>query len=195
MKILGEAGIEDFNCKLILAAVPSDFPLLKGADYIVAESAKSLGLPVCVKPFVSNDYAENGFLYALKDFSNMFPKEDMSHYNYSEDDKCWHLFGDALCRCDSPDITWCQECVYHQPAGVVLTYGNEPSLDVWYKCAVILIRIPKWSEYRQKLIAISTGENRDITKASDDGMVKDFKDVMPAYEDIDHYLYYSDYSD
>ena len=53
--MLRNAGVEDFNCKQVLDALPSDFPLLKGADYIVVESAKSLGLSVCVKPFLSGD--------------------------------------------------------------------------------------------------------------------------------------------
>ena len=55
VKELRDAGIEDANCKQILDGLPSDFPLLKGTDYIVVESAKSLGLPVCVKPFLSSD--------------------------------------------------------------------------------------------------------------------------------------------
>ena len=192
MKILGEARIEDFNCKQILAAVPSDFPLLKGADYIVAESAKSLGLPVCVRPFLGQNYTYSCFLYGLKDFSNMFHFEDLewafATRSYDNDDECLQVFGEAVCRCKSQDITWCQKLVCDQPAGAVLAYGNQASLELWYKSAAILIRIPKWSEYHQKLIAISTGENHDNTKAScseiDDGVVKDFKDVIQEYEDF-----------
>ena len=184
VKILRDFGIDDVSCKQILAAVPSDFPLLKGADYIVVESAKSLGLPVCIKPFL--DHVDN-FLYALKDFSNMFPKRDMTHLDDDDDNICLEVFGKALCRCRPEDITWCQKLVYQQPAGAVLAYGNEASLDVWYKSAAILIRIPKWSEYRQKLIAISTGENCGITEANDDGMVKDFKGVIQDYKDFDYY--------
>ena len=62
------------HCKQILDVMPSDFPLLKGADYIVVESAKSLGLPVCVKPFLHSwmDVDE----YALKDFSQPFVEEE-----------------------------------------------------------------------------------------------------------------------
>ena len=78
VKVLRDAGIEDMNCKQILDGLPSDFPLLKGADYIVVESAKSLGLPVCVKPFPNSDgggaYADDQVdrRYALKDFSLSF---------------------------------------------------------------------------------------------------------------------------
>ena len=49
-----------------------------------------------------------------------------------------------------------------------------------------MIRIPKWGEYRQKLIAISTGESCGITDQASathgDGMVKDFGDI---FQDLD----------
>ena len=64
VKVLRKAGIKDVNCQQILDALPSDFPLLKGADYIVVECAKSLGLPVCVKPFLSNNRHGKIFVYA-----------------------------------------------------------------------------------------------------------------------------------
>ena len=184
LKVLREAGIEDVNCKQqILAAVPSDFPLLKGADYIVAESAKSLGLPVCVKPFLSGCYPyDDDFQYSLKDFSHVFTSGDSKDSDELHEFECLDLFGKAVCRCKLQDITWCQELVGNQPAGAIGAYGNDGTL-VWYKSAAILIRIPKWSEYRQKLIAISTGEYCGITD-KEDGVVKDFKDVIQEYEDI-----------
>ena len=104
VKVLRDAGIEDMNCKQILDRLPSDFPLLKGADYIVVESAKSLGLPVCVKPFLSSDgfdeYADDqdDRRYALKNFSLSFGKIENA---CSGDDYCAHaityakMFGDA----------------------------------------------------------------------------------------------------
>ena len=192
--MLRDAGIEDVNCKQILDGLPSDFPLLKGADYIVVESAKSLGLSVCVKPFLSSDgggaYADDEVdrRYALKDFSLLFGKnEDVD----GQDDSCVHaftymkLFGDAACTYKPQDITWCQKLSCHQPAGVALAYGNDVMLKVWYKSAAILIRIPKWSDHRQKLIAISTGEYCGVTEASktdEAGVVEDFKDII--HEDI-----------
>ena len=42
-------------------ALPSDFPLLKGVDYIIVESAKLLGLPVCIKQFLSNNRGDEKF--------------------------------------------------------------------------------------------------------------------------------------
>ena len=95
VRVLGDAGIEDINCKGILDSLPSDFPLLKGADYIVVESAKSLGLPVCVKPFL-HSWMEDEF--ALKDFSQPFVQEE--YLNYEGDgvyDPNVLMFGDATC--------------------------------------------------------------------------------------------------
>ena len=180
VKVLREAGIEDVNCQQILDALPSDFPLLKGADYIVAEGAKSLGLPVCIKPFLSNNRHDEDeiFVYAFKKFSqHMVEKDDEGRFDPLQ------MFGDALSRFKARDITWCQKLFYHQPAGATIHYGNEATLDLWYKSAAILIRIPKWSEFRQRLIAVSTGECCDITGA-EDGMVNDFKGIIQ--EDIIH---------
>ena len=184
VKVLRGVGIEDINCKQILAALPSDFPLLKGADFIVVESAKSLGLPICVKPFLHSWMEDK---YALKDFSQPFVQEE--YLNYEGDgiyDPNVLMFGDATCRYKPGDITWCQELSYHQPAGAALVYGNEKSLGVWYKSAAILIRIPKWSNYRQKLIAISMGKHHVETEANhtEDGVVKDFRDIIQDYDDI-----------
>ena len=184
LKILRDVGIGDVSCKQILAAVPSDFPLLKGADYIVVESAESLGLPVCVKPFLS-DGTNQHFHYSLKDFSHVFTSGDCKFYDRLHEFECLNLFRNAVCRWKQQNITWCQRLVCHQPAGAIGAYGNDGAL-VWYKSAAILIRIPKWSEYRQKLIAISTGENCGISDATykEDGVVKDFEDVIQEYEDV-----------
>ena len=188
VKVLKNVGIEDVICKQILDALPSDFPLLKGADYIVVESARSLRLPICVKPFLSPDTADGVFKYGLKDFSRIFPKDDDISSESEHQLECLELFGDAVCRYKSQDITWCQKLVYHQPAAAVIAYGNEATVDLWYKSAAILIRIPKWSDYRQKLIAISTeeycGTKSEASATDEDGAVKDFKDIIYDYEDI-----------
>ena len=119
----------------------------------------------------------------------MFGKND--YVDFEIDENCVHaityvkLFGDAACTYKPQDITWCQKLSCHQPVGVALAYGNEATLKVWYKSAAILIRIPKWSDHRQKLIAISTGEYCGVTEASkigEAGVVEDFKDII--HEDI-----------
>ena len=67
----------------------------------------------------------------------------------------------AICKYKPQDITWCQLLLYDQPGTVAAASGNELTLELWYKSAAILIRIPKWSDHHQKLIAISTGEYCD----------------------------------
>ena len=187
VKILADVGIEDTNCKIILDALPSDFPLLKGADYIVVETARSLGLPVCVKPFIISEFDlhNSDFKYGLKDFSQLFPEKDeveQKEMTYLQ------MFGDATCRYKPQDITWCQELSHGQPTGAAMAFGNEATLELWYKSAAILIRIPKWSAYRQRLTMISTGECCDekleTSEPDEDGTIKDFKGIIQDYEDI-----------
>ena len=65
--------------------------------------------------------------------------------------------------------------------------GNNACLDLWYKSAAILLRIPKWSDYCQKLIAISTGECcgiAEVNEIDNDGMIKHFEDIVQDYEGI-----------
>ena len=187
VKVLKDAGIKDINCKQILDALPSGFPLPKGAEYIMVESAKSLGLPVCIKPFLSNTGNYGNFNYALKDFSLTFVEEEEISSAESHAHQLTHLemFGEAVCRYKPESITWCQELSYHQPAGATAASREEDylkNLMVWYKAVAILIKIPKWSNYRQKL---STGEHCSIkTKPDKDGVVEDFKDVIQDYKDI-----------
>ena len=152
----------------------------------MVESAKSLGLPVCVKPFLRDCGHDGDFQYSLKDFSHVFAAGDCSKADDElHEFECLDLFGKVVCRSKPEDITWCQELVCHQPAGVIGAYGNCGTL-VWYKSAAILIRFPKWSKYRQKLIAISTGEKCGISDVTfeEDGVVKDFEDVIQEYKDV-----------
>ena len=189
VKVLKDAEVEDIyiNCKQVLDALPMDFPLLKGGDYIVFESAKSLGLPICVKPFLSNNRRDENFDYAFKDFSQrMFEEDCLGYLDGDHRVEPLELFGSAICRYKSQDITWCQKLSFQQPIGAALHYGNEASVDLWYKSAAILIRVPRWSEYRQKLIALSAGEYCHATEASgmDDGMVNNFEDIFQDHERI-----------
>ena len=189
MKVLRDAGVNEIDHKNILDAIPSDFPLLKGADYIVVESAKSLGLPVCVKPFLSNNRGDENFEYAFKDFSQCTSMFEEGCLGYLDNHRVepLQLFGDAICRYKAQDITWCQELFYDQPAGAALHYGNNASVDLWYKSAAILIRIPKWSEYRQKLIAVSTGECSSVNTAGemdDNEVMKDFGNIFQDSDEI-----------
>ena len=187
VRILKDLGIEDVNCKQILDALPLNFPILKGADYVVVESAKSLDLPICVTAFLSNNRCDRNFEYILNDFSQRIYEENcLGGLSYGHQLQPFELFGKAIYRCKSQDITWCQELSFRQPAGASMYHGNKASVDLWYKSAAILIIIPKWGEYRQKLKAINTGESYGPTNAIeiDDGTVKDFGDIIQNYGDI-----------
>ena len=112
------------------------------------------------------------------DFSQCMSLKDCYNEENGEFDPL-QIFGDDICRFKSQGITWCQNLLYHQPA---MRYKDVVSLDLWYKSAASLIRIPKWSEFHQRLIAISTGDCYDITGA-EDGAVKEFNDIM---QDVVH---------
>ena len=120
--MLRDAGIEDINSKLLLDSLPSDFALLKGADYIVVESAKSLGLPVCVKPFL-HCWMEDK--YALKDFSQPFVQEEYLNY---EGDGVYNanvlMFGDATCRYKP-----CRG--HHMVSGAIVSSTSWSSCNIW----------------------------------------------------------------
>ena len=197
-KVLRDARIEDVDCKKVMDALPSDCPLLKGADYIIVESAKSLGLPVYIKPFLSNNRNDGNFCYALKYFSQGFVKyykhiesfqndfrllfDDALEQNRKVD--TLQMFGNVLSRFKTQDIIWCQKLLHHQLAGATnCRHDGISSLDLWYKSAAILIKIPKWSEFCQKLVAISTGESCRIT-GTEDGTENDFKDIIQ--DDVVH---------
>ena len=159
----------------------------------MVESTKLLGLPVRIKPFLSNATHDDSFKYALKDFSLLFvEKKDGISADESRIHKLEHLevFVEVVCRYKPQNITWCQELLYRQPAAATAAFTEDgyANLKVWYKSAAILIRIPRWSTYHEKLIAISSGDNNgvnlDVNKTDEDGAVKDFKDVIEDYEDI-----------
>ena len=159
----------------------------------MVESAKSLGLPVCVKPFLSDqqrfaDDSNYNAQYALKDFSKLFCKSDeIGEHEYGTNQAYLKLFGKAVCRYNEQDITWCQKLSCHQPTAAAVKYGNKATLKVWYKSAALLIRIPNWSNYyRQKLTKISTGEccMPKAGTTDEDGIVKDFKGIIHDCKDI-----------
>ena len=51
---------------------------------------------------------------------------------------------------------------YHQSDAAAIAYRNASYLVLWYNSAAILIKIPKWSGYQQKLITVSMGENHGV---------------------------------
>ena len=155
---LYNAGIiKDTDVEKIIGIVSetSYRPRLKGADYIIYNSASSLGLRVQVKPILKHLVYKNVQGYALRSFDEFQYTLDTGTYECGYEGNLLRLFGGNACQYTDSDITWCQEPQYNQPAGVVGCYGNDPSVDIdlWYKAGVILIAIPRWKYDRQRLVS------------------------------------------
>jgi len=159
-RCLDEAGITDHDRKEIFQAV-SDLPIysqLKGADYVIFNSAKFLGLHVCIRSFLTWDK------FALTHPDDF--KEGGSMEFSCEEEALLRLFGKNLLKYRKEDITWCL-----QPTSIeksyevaeVLVDAIDPYLKMWYKAAVILIGIPNWSESRRQLITLSEGKDKSTS--------------------------------
>ena len=151
-KYLEEARITGHDKKEIFRAI-SDSPILqlKGADYIVFNSAKCLGLHVHVKSLFWDGFAlrypvdfQEGGSMKFNDFEDLHLK----------------LFGENALTYRKEDITWCQEPEYFSQPAAALMNQYDPDLIMFYKAVFILIGIPDWSESRQQLVMLSEGKNQ-----------------------------------
>ena len=127
-----------------------DLPdLLKGADLLVYMIAKSLGLPVIVKPVVKKRCSHDHEQVLLERFHKI------KHSNcFTDNDQFKDLFGSGH---HAKHISWCQPLEHSrlwQAAGFTGSYGNEPSLEAYYQTAAILVGIPEWGEYRKRSCGI-----------------------------------------
>ena len=134
--------------------------LLKGADQIVYSVAKSLGLSVIVKPVLSDHFPgkdegepEDEVTVERTILLERFPEFGIDEY-FDEFDKEYEAFTRLFERGHHIKyVTWCQkfdDC-QQQVAGCIGTYGNNPSIDVFYQTAAILVGIPEWGEHRKRL--------------------------------------------
>ncbi|XP_065898927.1 uncharacterized protein [Dysidea avara] len=154
---LKEVRITGDDRKKILQVISSS-PIhlkLKGADYIIFNSAKLLGLHVHIKPLLNSGYA----LRKPDDFKH----GDFYYDEYDDEQSLCEMFGQNLCKYRREGITWCQNPHFNEPAAAMLCYGNEPRLEVFYKAAVILIGIPNWSKSRQQLVMLIEGKDQSGT--------------------------------
>ena len=119
--------------------------LLKGADRIVYSIARCLGLSVMVKPIVLCGYYRGKYL--LPTFTRFKARDDYDERETEEEAMTNVL--EVESHFDKY-ITWCQKLSDWHPAGATLSYGNEPSLTVYYQAAAILVGIPQWGEYRRE---------------------------------------------
>jgi len=157
-----KAEIPDSDRKKILKVISSS-PIhlrLKGADYLIFNSAKFLGLHVHIRPLLDSEFRPLlDSEFALKTPEG-FRHSDFSADECDEEQGLLELFGENLRKYRREDITWCQNPQYNQPAAAMICYGNDPYMSVFYKAAVILIGIPDWSKNRQQMVMQKEGKNQ-----------------------------------
>jgi len=155
---LRKIGITGTDMEKVLHVISdSSYQRLKGADYIIFNSARLLGLPVHIKPLLKLAPYGCNMNLALGNPEEFQFQLDFE-YETETAENVASLFGKNVYEYRDKDITWCQEPQYNQPAGVAGCYGNEPVIDLWYKAAVILVGIPKWNKNRQQLVTLSVAE-------------------------------------
>ena len=169
-----DGGVLGFSCHHAYVFkdlnVATNLPcLLKGSDRIVYVAVKSLGLPVVVKPVdisseachwprdlsdLSEKCQRDAERFVLPEFTS-FKHDQIKIYDKPVREIIKSIFGTSG---DFKDIfgssgthhvtkiTWCQEFTDWLPAAAYSTYGNEPSCEVLYQAAAILVGIPKWGE-------------------------------------------------
>ncbi|XP_065913765.1 uncharacterized protein [Dysidea avara] len=180
---LRELGIIDTDAEKVMNTISQStlVETLKGSDYVVYSAAKLLGLHVHVKPLLANELDKpRGKKFALKNDLDDFRWNEDFEYGPYDDKGLIKLYSKNVCQFRGEDITWCQQPKYDQPSGAIGCYGNEPTLLIWYKAAVILIGIPKWDEYRQQLVAIGVARQESTElqlNQIDDNVEACFKDL------------------
>ena len=142
--------------------------LLKGADQIVYFVAKSLGLSVIVKPVVYNEWEDPQILFSS--FHEFQAEEGCLEDECSENKEITYLFGEGH---HVTHVTWCQKLnrQFGQAAGCIAHYGNQPSANVFYQTAAILVGIPEWGDIRKSCALGSTQEtsgNENLESGSEE---------------------------
>lgn len=139
--------------------------LLKGSDRIVFSAARSLDLRVKVKPILTGYdwHHDEDFQYVGKKF------EVSAEILNSDEEMDWREYFDD---CDNAaNISWCQWLMTSSqklPSIMVPRYGNEPTVDICYQQAAILITVPKWVERRASSVTpdLSLGESSEANAAA-----------------------------
>lgn len=147
--------------------------LLKGADYAVFSTAKSLGLKVAVKPIMEGGQS----WYVLPKFSRkigLYRSEDEGDAGrFCDSYKCdqersleWEILDSVYHKIPKEitpgDISRCSQPNQHQNSGlfgVYTYYGNEAAnLELCYQSAIILVELPAWGEAPRTLTSESDSE-------------------------------------
>ena len=135
------------------------YPVLKGEDAVVYQTAKSLGLAVDVKPICGEDETiyEGKFMYIVCNLlffiierfilCNFQPYEGGFLFDDEEDSLTLitYLFGDVV---SADKVTWCQEFKDNlwDPLGSAFRYDpyhSRKTTTVFYQVPSILIVVPK----------------------------------------------------
>ena len=156
---LRDGGVLGFRCQKEYTPQDlnqtEDLPhLLKGADNIVYEAGKLLGLPVIVKPVASYLLQDNGrvILPTFSTDSSNRRKSIRTLPASKTTRRVTYMLGRVH---DDKHITWCQKLNNLRPAGY-LPRPERRARDFFivYQVACILVGVPSWSK-RQFLAAES----------------------------------------
>lgn len=127
--------------------------LLKGADAVIFVVAKHLGLETQFVQVYSGDAGEGRRKVEL----DVLRTQDVENWYEDEGEHGMdHLRSNfkLSCKVDYDDVTWCvREGAFAERGKFGVTYGNEPSIEVHYSVAALLVIIPGWGEERGKLLA------------------------------------------
>ena len=156
-----QGGILGFYCQHKYVDIDKKYPVLKGEDAVVYQTAKSLQLAVDVKPVCHEEHYEGKYMCVTYNYLNNFYYTERfvlrsfqsfaNRWYYREDedtlDRATGLFGDVV---SDDTVTWCQKAKDNQwdASGSTVHYGNEAISTVFYQVASILIVIPKYTTKR-----------------------------------------------
>jgi hypothetical protein len=133
--------------------------MLKGADAVIFAVAQQLGLRTSFVHVYSGDSWRGEYLEEDKEVDTLKALETSTFgYTYEEHGInhlriVFELSGGI--RYD--DVTWCIEpeagTSWHEVGKVGAAYGNEPSIEVHYCVAALVVKVPEWGEERGEILS------------------------------------------
>lgn len=143
---------------------------LKGPDALIYYTAKSLSLPIAIKPIIWEKHSDDRsvtqeFLthFACDDY--VYDVYDFSGYIEMSSDKFSDMFGPFI---SEKEITWCQsKHSWHEATGCAMHYGNEATIQLYYQTVALLICIPKYTSQRLSTSPYSSSGSVEQSEAMD----------------------------
>ncbi len=150
--ILGFPARHAYVCTRSEGAPPVHPQMLKGADNMIYQAAKSIGLTVNIRMAAT---ARDDGMFCEKDVYLLpaycskpgAPRSWMAD-DCPQDDIMTSIFGGA--PEESKNIFWCRENFRWIHRTSLSVQGNQSTTANFYQAAAILVTIPKWGEYRQR---------------------------------------------